>query len=772
MKNIKHIILFVLLYTLNSSIVLAGGGSWTHYSRMTTTAIGKGLVYTGLNPTDNPAFVENSSEARNETDSNNEYDQHVFHIYAKAQEGSFFKGWYSDANCTKLLAETEYYKFPISCGSGDKNAPSEGMAYAKFEPFTLYYYSRINASVVGQGTVAVSEARTNNPLFSATSSAQMTSGKTSAVYYLYARGATKNNFSGWYSDEACTKLISNQAYYTYTVEALSTDDNSPSTYAIYAKFVPSAEQYYQLGNAGFEEWENVDGGKEPKQWNSFLTASGGQAGMVKSEQLKQSTDAHGGKYSAQINARNVIFSIIAQGNLTTGCINAGSMSATDASGNYNYTNESNQGQAMRFTGRPDSMKVWIKSQCSGNVKIAALLHEKGYYQDPNTANVGSLSRLVGQATASPASNGGKWTEYTIPFTYATDKYSDRPYYALVSFATNSTPGQGSASDVMYVDDITMVYNSELKSISMGNRAITISEGKGTFSGSYNVNKLDVTLTGVAASYVADYNEETSTLLVTVYGDNYDKDPTNFHTYSIYFEGGEEPTIDAEDMYPISFDPDAERIKTHRTLNHITLQEDGGEELILDINPERPYNDLTDVVFSVSNEGRPLNVAFDFEGSWMHSYAYIDLDNDGLFDFIENATNHSVKGDLMAYSFYSFSTTNVKEGYNSLGHYIKDDERNVLDLPTFNLPTTPGFYRMRIKIDWNSIDPAGDTVQGILENAGYIVDFTLEVSDPNLTSIPAATVKPATTTAYDLHGRAIKTNNVRGICIVNGKKIIR
>ncbi|MCQ2266360.1 MAG: hypothetical protein MJZ40_01445 [Bacteroidaceae bacterium] len=782
MKNLFSLLsLTALLCLLSTAPCMAGGsGSWTHYSRMTTIATGKGLVYSSTDPTPNPAYTESRSVASTGTDSSDDYVTHIYHIYAQPKEGSYFRGWYKDANCTQYLSDELYYKFIVNTSSRDKNSPSEGFAFAKFEEITNIYYSQLHASCIGVGSVAVSATKTTSPDYKSESQAEAQSGKPDYTYYLHARPGYKNKFDGWYSDAECTKLISKNTVCSYSVLSLSTNESYPMKSKVYARFIPLSqeEQFYELGNSGFEQWESVSGGQEPKQWSSFLTATGSMAGMVKAEQLKRSTDAHSGQYSAQINARSVMFGIIAQGNLTTGCINGGSTSATDASGNYNYTNEGT-GQAMRFTGRPDAMKVWIKSQCSGTIKIAAMLHAKGYYQDPNTANTGQLVRLVGQAAASPASNGGQWREYTVPFSYTSNDTNDRPYYALVSFATNSTPGKGSASDVMYVDDIKMVYNSELASVSMNGKNIKITNGKGSYAGKYDASKLACTLTGAGASYTAEYNEESSTLLITVYGDNYMDDPTNMHEYSIHFGGAE----DTMEEYPINFDSDAENTRTDRTLETITLQEEGAEELTLSINPSLHYNDLTDVIYSVSDEGKPLKVNIAYKGSWMHSYAYIDLDKNGYFDTQVNTANHTVEGELMAYSFYSFGD-NPKEGYNSLGEYISDDARDVIALPSFNLPTDPGQYRMRLKVDWNSIDPAGSLgnensvtgKNGILKNAGYIVDFMLEVVNSDPTGVRVNLNENENDNCiYDLQGRRISAHQrslQRGMNLQAGKKVIR
>ena len=68
------------------------------------------------------------------------------------------------------------------------------------------------------------------------------------------------------------------------------------------------------------------------------------------------------------------------------------------------------------------------------------------------------------------------------------------------------------------------------------------------------------------------------------------------------------------------------------------------------------------------------------------------------------------------------------GYNSNGERVNN--ANVLTPPAFTLPTdlAPGFYRMRYKVDWASINPAGraEDGNGIIKNGGAICDVVLNV----------------------------------------------
>ena len=99
----------------------------------------------------------------------------------------------------------------------------------------------------------------------------------------------------------------------------------------------TANAQYQVQNGGFEEWETVSyqlqsgeakTGEEPVHWNSFLTGTGTLKTVAGDNQLEKVEDPRPGsegKYSAKLFARNVLSSIYAQGNLTTGCINMGSI---------------------------------------------------------------------------------------------------------------------------------------------------------------------------------------------------------------------------------------------------------------------------------------------------------------------------------------------------------------------------------------------------------------------------------------------------------------
>lgn len=160
---------------------------------------------------------------------------------------------------------------------------------------------------------------------------------------------------------------------------------------------------------------------------------------------------------------------------------------------------------------------------------------------------------------------------------------------------------------------------------------------------------------------------------------------------------------------------------------------------------------------------------------MHGYVFIDLDGDKQFSFYDGQTDQSGT-DVMTFSFYSGDFNNEDSGVNSAGERLTGNARNTTKCPTFTAPTKPGDYRIRFKIDWNSIDAGGQIAadgtctghNGILNTGGTIVDATLRVT--NGSDISSPDPNPQSTTLYDLQGRKQKVAD-KGIYIRNNKKMV-
>ena len=248
----------------------------------------------------------------------------------------------------------------------------------------------------------------------------------------------------------------------------------------------------QITNGDFETW-TIDGTNLPNNWNSFQTAGGSWAGSAydsSNRQVMRSTDKRPGStgsYSCMIWARRIVVKIlgmtvadaVAQGNLTTGKVIAGSTDAA-GTGNFNQTLRNstskvvstNNPHYMPFTGRPDSLAIWVKFIPYGTdsshpyAKVEVILHDDYDYKSGyNSSDCTGGTHHIGEATdKNIAKTNNSWKRLSIPFKY---DYSTTPNYVLVNIATNSYPGGGNAkekstggndADRLYIDDIEMIYN--------------------------------------------------------------------------------------------------------------------------------------------------------------------------------------------------------------------------------------------------------------------------------------------------------------------------
>ena len=184
------------------------------------------------------------------------------------------------------------------------------------------------------------------------------------------------------------------------------------------------------------------------------------------------------------------------------------------------------------------------------------------------------------------------------------------------------------------------------------------------------------------------------------------------------------TINCEDTrWPINFSKDQKYTRTNRFIDNVRI----GSKVFAITNDglnTPAYRDLTSDVLIVP-AGATLVPAIGYQGAWMHGFFYVDLDNDGQFyvanpDHITPA-NTEYNGELLSYG---------NEG-NALNASHQE-------MPAFVMPTTPGDYRARFKLDWASTDPGGNpgadinnvnSDNHIIKNGGTIVDITLRILPP-------------------------------------------
>ena len=177
---------------------------------------------------------------------------------------------------------------------------------------------------------------------------------------------------------------------------------------------------------------------------------------------------------------------------------------------------------------------------------------------------------------------------------------------------------------------------------------------------------------------------------------------------------------AQEDYPISFDRNADRTRTDRVLNGIVLN---GNVFQVE-TPMKMYHDLSDQTF-YAHAGDLVSPSLAFTGKWMDSYIYIDKDRNGAFDVVTPEAQGGLTKDN---ELVSFSGLTLSDGaFNSYG---EPTNLSQVQPPTFTLPEEmkPGLYMMRVKIDWDSLDPAGriDENNSIIKNGGAILDIHLHI----------------------------------------------
>lgn len=295
-----------------------------------------------------------------------------------------------------------------------------------------------------------------------------------------------------------------------------------------------AQGIYQFADPGFEQsWTNK---KEPGNgWHSFATA-GGDYKWAASMSPAPEHAAEGNNqsdHSVKLISKDLGIAK-ANGNLTTGRINMGSYDAGDATANYNFSDITG-GQALEFAGTPDAVTFYAKftagrDNANNQGRGQFILHDEFAYQDPEVDDqvshrVAKASQLISEST--------EWTKYTVNFVYDQD-VKPAKQYLLASFTTNPVAG-GSADDVLYIDDIYFVYNSELASLTYDGKLVSkIANTIDLSDQVYDATKLSYTLTGKGATAERRYNAQTGELTLTVKGNDWSVNNDNQHEYTIQF----------------------------------------------------------------------------------------------------------------------------------------------------------------------------------------------------------------------------------------------
>ncbi len=227
----------------------------------------------------------------------------------------------------------------------------------------------------------------------------------------------------------------------------------------------------QFENRGFENWANFGSGNdtyEPIHWHSGMSASGTFSGFL-SKQIEPSNQVRpgsSGTRSVRMWPKSVM-GVTANGNLTCGRMNAGSMSASGSS-NYNYTQRSDARFNTPINTIPDSLTVWVcfrSASPSQNARARALIHGDADFKEVANGTLDPSDKLVATAMTSfhrtsEANGSYTWRRLSVPFVQ--NGPCNDPRYILFTITTNEVPGAGGTADDMYVDDILLIYNPSIQ----------------------------------------------------------------------------------------------------------------------------------------------------------------------------------------------------------------------------------------------------------------------------------------------------------------------
>ena len=549
-------------------------------------------------------------------------------------------------------------------------------------------------------------------------------------------------------------------------------------------------QGQQVPNGDFETW-TYDGDNLPNNWNSFRTADGSMATLAGNSQVKKSTDIRpgsNGSYSCAIWARSV-FGVVAQGNLTSGRVHAGSMSATDKE-NYNYTDRdgsTTKGDVvnpcyMSFTGKPKAVKVWVKYVQGGSgygvynkAKFSAIIHSDADYISyglPENDTPENKALVVASAVKEIEYNGGEWEELVIPFEYTNN--GAKPAYIQINASTNAYPGKGKKDDYLYIDDIEMVYDEKV----------------------FTDDPLYVTVNGAKSGPFS------ATVYVTENADN----TINFTLKNFVLEndGDVMPVGNVKVMdIPVT----KSEGKTSFTANQIITIEDGDD-------PSYPYwagpmlgNIPLEMTGSYDDEHLSVKINIPLSED-MQVYVELGEQEKEVTVYDQDALYVTVNGGKTGpYPATVYVTDNGDNTINfTLKNFVLENDGDVMPVGNINVTNIPtndlgdgvtGFAANQIIEIEDGDDPsypywAGPMLGEIpLEMSGkynaehlYVViniplseemQVYVELGNPDLTDVKSVKVtKKGQTTGkiYDLNGREVKEMQPGRIYIVDGVKVAK
>ena len=177
-----------------------------------------------------------------------------------------------------------------------------------------------------------------------------------------------------------------------------------------------------------------------------------------------------------------------------------------------------------------------------------------------------------------------------------------------------------------------------------------------------------------------------------------------------------------DKYSINFGKDAVPTRSDRGLNSVSLVSNSKTYTSAEFQ-NLVYNNLISKSVFSAEAGKAVQPKLNYSGAWMNAYVYVDWGKDGVFSYNVNSNGTPAEGS----DIVSYNAAEVEGAWRkSDGSTVSNGNNIASGVPTFKVPanTANGFYRMRYKVDWNSLDPAGS--ETIISDGGGVADVILDV----------------------------------------------
>jgi len=187
-------------------------------------------------------------------------------------------------------------------------------------------------------------------------------------------------------------------------------------------------------------------------------------------------------------------------------------------------------------------------------------------------------------------------------------------------------------------------------------------------------------------------------------------PSDFAVYidNVEVNAQSSPTL-FTGYYPIGVEKETAPTRTDRHIDGVEFTVGKKTFAYTTPTPRKVYN-LADGEHRVlAKAGDEITPKLLYTGAWMHSFYYVDYNQDGKF----------TEDEVVSYSY--------KDGKNSAGESFANGGLS-LQSPKFTLRKnmTPGVYRMRVKVDYNNLDPMGS--QSLVQDGGGFVDILLNIHE--------------------------------------------